>query len=235
MNRTAPVIRLKGVKKIYGKGEGAVNALNNVDFDIYKGEMVAIMGPSGSGKSTLLNILGLLDDSTEGLYNLNGVNINEISMSGKALLRNSTFGFVVQDFALIEKYTVAQNIEIPLVYVKKKLSKKDKNERINKVLSKLHIEEKNHELVCNLSGGQRQRVAIARAIINNPEIILADEPTGALDSVTTNEIMNLLKELNNEGKTVIIITHDKDVADKCNKIVNIKDGRLCINYRKRIL
>jgi len=220
------IIQLKGIKKVYGKGDSAVNALNSVNIDIGKGEMLAIMGPSGSGKSTLLNIIGLLDDATAGIYVLNNTTVNKMSLSDKALLRNSTFGFVVQDFALIEKYTVEQNVEIPFAYLKEKTSKREKNERLRNVLVKLGIEDKRYELACDLSGGQRQRVAIARAIINNPEIILADEPTGALDSVTANEIINVLKELNKSGKTVIVITHDKDIATNCNKVINIKDGMM---------
>ena len=224
MNKSEPIIQLKDVKKIYGKGNSAINALRNVNININKGEMLAIMGPSGSGKSTLLNIIGLLDDATEGSYSLNSNSIDMISSKDKAFLRNKKFGFVVQDFALIEEYTVEQNVEIPFAYLKEKFSKREKNERIKNVLKKLGIEEKRYELVRNLSGGQRQRVAIARAIVNNPEIILADEPTGALDSTTANEIINVLKELNNNGKTVIVITHDKDIAANCNKIISIKDG-----------
>ncbi|WP_017414128.1 ABC transporter ATP-binding protein [Clostridium tunisiense] len=226
MVKGTPIIELSNIKKVYGQGNSAVNALREIDISIEKGEMLSIMGPSGSGKSSLLNIIGLLDDATDGSYKLQGNLISTLSSSDKAELRNTTFGFVVQDFALIEKYTVLQNIEIPFVYLKSKITKKEKNERIHNVLKLLGIEEKKYELAHNLSGGQRQRVSIARAIINNPEIILADEPTGALDSITANEIINILKELNNTGKTVIIITHDKDVASHCNRTINIKDGKV---------
>lgn len=226
MVKGTPIIELSNIKKVYGQGNSAVNALREIDISIEKGEMLSIMGPSGSGKSSLLNIIGLLDDATDGSYKLHGNLISTLSSSDKAELRNTTFGFVVQDFALIEKYTVLQNVEIPFVYLKSKITKKEKNERIHNVLKLLGIEEKKYELAHNLSGGQRQRVSIARAIINNPEIILADEPTGALDSITANEIINILKELNNTGKTVIIITHDKDVASHCNRTINIKDGKV---------
>lgn len=226
MVKGTPIIELSNIKKVYGQGNSAVNALREIDISIEKGEMLSIMGPSGSGKSSLLNIIGLLDDATDGSYKLQGNLISTLSSSDKAELRNTTFGFVVQDFALIEKYTVLQNVEIPFVYLKSKINKKEKNERIHNVLKLLGIEEKKYELAHNLSGGQRQRVSIARAIINNPEIILADEPTGALDSITANEIINILKELNNTGKTVIIITHDKDVASHCNRTINIKDGKV---------
>ncbi len=224
MKESSSIIELNNIKKIYGNGNSAVNALRNVNISINKGEMLAIMGPSGSGKSTLLNIIGLLDDVTDGDYKLLGNSVNGISLKSKAFLRNMRLGFVVQDFALVEKYTVEQNIEIPFTYLKKRISKKEKSERIEKVLKKLGIDSKRYELVCNLSGGQRQRVSIARAIINEPEIILADEPTGSLDSKTAKEIMNVLKELNSRGKTVVIITHDKNVAESCNRIINIKDG-----------
>lgn len=226
MKESTPIIELNNVEKVYGKGNSAVNALRQVNITIGKGEMLAIMGPSGSGKSTLLNILGLLDNLTDGEYKLLGESVNTISSKDKALLRNMRLGFVVQDFALVEKYTVEQNVEIPFTYLKKRISKKDRSERIEAVLKKLGIESKQHELVCNLSGGQRQRVSIARAIINEPEVILADEPTGALDSKTAKEIMNVLKELNSRGKTVVIITHDKNVAESCNRVINIKDGAI---------
>lgn len=221
-----PIIQLKNIKKVYGVGNSAVEALRNLNVEINKGEMLAIMGPSGSGKSTLLNIIGLLDEATDGDYVLDGEKVSKISSSKKALLRNSTFGFVVQDFALVEKYTVEQNIEIPFAYSKEKISKKVRTKKSEEVLTMLGIEDKRHELACNLSGGQRQRVAIARAIINNPEIILADEPTGALDSVTANDIISILKDLNRSGKTVIIITHDKEIAESCKRVVNIKDGQI---------
>lgn len=224
MNISNSIIQLKNIKKTYGKGNGTVNALKNVNLNIRKGEMLAIMGSSGSGKSTLLNIIGLLDDATKGGYELFGNSVKKMSSKDKALYRNMKLGFIVQDFALIEKYTVEQNVEIPFTYLKKRISKKEKRKIVTESLESLGIEEKRFELAYNLSGGQRQRVAIARAIVNKPEIILADEPTGALDSETTKEIMNILKELNNNGKTVIIITHDKDVAEKCDRIVNIKDG-----------
>lgn len=184
------------------------------------------MGPSGSGKSSLLNIIGLLDTATDGNYELDGVSIDSLSSKDKAALRNSKFGFIVQDFALVEKYTVKQNIEIPFSYSKHKTSKAEKNKLVLNVLTRLGIADKINELAYNLSGGQRQRVAIARALINNPEIILADEPTGALDSKNAKEIINILKELNKQGKTILVITHDKNIAASCNNIIGIKDGVL---------
>lgn len=219
-------IKLESIGRVYGEGKAAVKALDNVDLEIEKGEMIAIMGTSGSGKSTLLNILGLLDSSTVGEYFIDGSNINHLSEKQKALYRNEIFGFVVQDFALIEKYKVIDNIKIPFSYTKKRLSKKEINERIHNVTKKIGISEKLQEPAYNLSGGQRQRVAIARAIVNNPQIILADEPTGALDSETTKDIMNLFKQLNRDGKTIVIITHDEEVARYCDYTIKLKDGEL---------
>lgn len=220
------IIKLRNITKVYGEGNSSVYALREINLDIEKEEMIAIMGPSGSGKSTLLNIIGLLDDASKGNYIFMGNNVQNMSIKEKALLRNQKLGFVVQDFALVEKYTVKQNVEIPFAYRKDKLSKKEQEKRIRQTLHRFGIEEKMFELVYNLSGGQRQRVAIARAVINDADIILADEPTGALDSATAEEIINIFKELNGKGKTIIMVTHDKDIADNCNRIINIKDGQI---------
>src|SRR5690606_30754981 len=188
------IIKLRNITKVYGEGNSSVYALREINLDIEKEEMIAIMGPSGSGKSTLLNIIGLLDDASKGNYIFMGNNVQNMSIKEKALLRNQKLGFVVQDFALVEKYTVKQNVEIPFAYRKDKLSKKEQEKRIRQTLHRFGIEEKMFELVYNLSGGQRQRVAIARAVINDADIILADEPTGALDSATAEEIINIFKE-----------------------------------------
>lgn len=220
------IIKLRNITKVYGEGNSSVYALRQINLDIEKEEMIAIMGPSGSGKSTLLNIIGLLDDASKGNYIFMGNNVQNMSIKEKALLRNQKLGFVVQDFALVEKYTVKQNVEIPFAYRKDKLSKKEQEKRIRQTLHRFGIEEKMFELVYNLSGGQRQRVAIARAVINDADIILADEPTGALDSATAEEMINIFKELNGKGKTIIMVTHDKDIADNCNRIINIKDGQI---------
>jgi len=219
-------IKLKNISKVYGEGKTAVKALNNIDLEIKKGEMIAIMGTSGSGKSTLLNILGLLDISTTGEYFINGININSLPEKEKAFYRNEIFGFVVQDFALIEKYKAIDNIKIPFSYTRRKIDKKEITKRIHMVTKKMGIIEKLQEPAYNLSGGQRQRVAIARAIVNDPQIILADEPTGALDSENTKDIMNLFKKLNEEGKTIVIITHDEEVARYCDYTIKLKDGEL---------
>ena len=201
-------IQLKNISKIYGKGSTTVTALKNISLDIYDGEMLAIMGPSGSGKSTLVNIVGLLDHPTEGYYYLNGIDISRASHKQLAHLRNEFLGFVVQDFALIEEYTVEKNIMLPLLYARK-----------------------NHKQALKqkarfLSGGQRQRVAIARALANNPSIILADEPTGALDQKTGTEVLQLFRKMNHEGKTVIIVTHDISIASHCDRCLTIVDGQI---------
>lgn len=220
------MIELKDVNKIYGKNNTKVEALKNINLEIKKGELVAIVGTSGSGKSTLLNILGCLDSATEGDYYFQGRSITEYKQKELALLRNQKFGFVMQDFALIPDYTVYQNVEIPLIYGKVK----KKRELIEQILNKLGIYDKKDVLVTKLSGGQKQRVAIARALVNSPEIILADEPTGALDSSNGQMVMDILKKINKMGKIVIIVTHDMNIAKQCNKIYEISDGKIkCIN------
>lgn len=220
------VISINNLHKKYGQGSNKVEALKGVNLQIAKGEMIAIIGASGSGKSTLLNILGTLDSPTDGTYKLNNIDLSKLSNKQKANLRNETIGFVVQDFALIEKYTVRQNVELPLTYNKKRISKSERNKTISDILDKLGIENKVDTLVYNLSGGQRQRVAIGRALINKPDIILADEPTGALDSKTTIEIMEILKNLNQQGHTIIVVTHNPKVAEYCNTIYSMSDGLL---------
>lgn len=217
-------IQLNQVSKIYNKNTDAkVEALNHVDLSIEKGELVAIVGKSGSGKSTLLHILGLLDNPTQGSYCLDGFDISTIEMNDLAHIRNEKLGFVLQEFGLILNKTVYDNIAIPL-YFSRAVKRKQMPEMIRKVLKEVGLEEKEKSIVAELSGGQKQRVAIARAIVNNPEIILADEPTGALDQNTSKEIMDLLLELNRNNKTVIIITHDRMIAERCERRIEISDG-----------
>ena len=216
------IIELNNICKTYGEDE-PVYALDHVSLQIERGESVAIMGTSGSGKSTLLNILGILDVATEGEYHLLGKNIAEYSMKEKAKLRNEKFGFVVQDFALISHYSALKNVMLPLEYTK--LSKKEKIERAMKLMERLGIVHRAKAVPAKLSGGQKQRVAIARALVNHADILLCDEPTGALDSKTTEDIMALLMELNREGKTLVIVTHDEKVAKYCKKQYVMNDGK----------
>lgn len=218
------LIEFRNIKKVYGQGDAKVEALKGINLSIEKGEMIAIMGASGSGKSTLLNILGFLDKPTDGSYSLDGQPVDKLGDRILARNRNKFIGFVVQNFALIEDYTVFQNIKVPLDYTK--ISRKEKKQRIMSLLEKMNISDKKDKLPKELSGGQNQRVAIARALVNNPEIILADEPTGALDRKTGEEVINIFKEFNKEGKTVIIITHDEKVANMCKRTIKIEDGEL---------
>ena len=215
------MIKLDNISKTFRDGDAQVHALQNISFEVQKGELVAIIGKSGSGKSTLLNILGLLDKQSDGDYYIDGKKASSMAEHEKAKLRNSRIGFVMQDFALVEKYTVKQNINIPLIYTDKPVNK---DKAINDVLKSVGLSDKINTPAYRLSGGQKQRAAIARAVVNDPQIILADEPTGALDSTTADEIMQIFGRLNMSGKTVIIVTHDKDIAARCKRIIEIADG-----------
>lgn len=218
------LIELNDIKKIYNKGKKKVDALKNLSVKIAEGELVAIMGTSGSGKTTLLNILGFLDTPSNGSYIFKGEKVDTLNNKTLARYRNEQLGFVVQNFALINDFTAYENIMIPLDYSGKKVS--NKREKIKILLEKLNISEKIDSQIKELSGGQCQRVAIARALVNNPSLILADEPTGALDSKTGDEVMGILKDLNKEGKTVIIVTHDINIANQCNRVIKIIDGEI---------
>ncbi|ARJ20473.1 ABC transporter ATP-binding protein [Bacillus sp. ISL-8] len=219
------MIELNNISKVYNKSKSnEVKVLQNIDLKIEKSSMLAIMGPSGSGKSTLLNILGCLDIPSTGTYKLYDQELQSLNRRKLATIRNEHFGFVVQDFALIEDYTVMKNVEIPILYSKDKTNKK---ERVLSMLDMLDMKEKLSEYAYNLSGGQRQRVAIARALINNPDIILADEPTGALDQRTGQQVLDIFKKIHQEQKkTILIVTHDDRVAKQCDGIINIVDGKV---------
>lgn len=220
------LIEIKNLKKYYNKGKNSeVQALNGIDLSIDQGDFCSIIGVSGSGKSTLLHIIGCIDKQTEGTYKLNGIEISKKSEKERAKFRNSTFGFVLQDFGLIEDETVYQNVCIPLLFSNKK--NKNINRVIESILLDLDILELKNKKVSQLSGGQRQRVAIARAIVNDPEIILADEPTGALDTRNTEIIMKIFSKLNKSGKTIVMVTHNIDITKLTNKNFTIKDGIIC--------
>lgn len=216
------IIEIKDLKKIFNKGqESEVRALNGVNLKINSGDLCSIVGASGSGKSTLLHIIGCIDKLSSGRYLLEGEDISNKSDSQLAKLRNKKFGFVLQEFGLIEDETVYQNIYTPLLFGKSN-SKPEKE--IENLMKELQIEQLKNKKVKKLSGGQRQRVAIARALVNDPDIILADEPTGALDSITSKKILNIFLELHKKGKTVIIVTHNQEIADKTDKCFTMKDG-----------
>lgn len=217
------MVKIKDIHKTYNRGKSnEFHALKGVSIDINEGEMVAIIGKSGAGKSTLMHIIGCIDNFDEGEYSLNGIDVSGLPERKRAMVRNSEVGIVLQDFALIENYSVIENVMVPLCFSKKQKSLK--KQKSYSVLKQVGIEELANKPVNKLSGGQKQRVAIARALVNNPKLILADEPTGALDVKTSDEIIGVFSELNKQGKTVVIITHDKDVADRCQRIVEIEDG-----------
>ena len=218
------LIALKGISKSYQASHGAppYQVLKDANLSIDKGEMVAIKGSSGAGKSTLLHIIGCLDKPTSGSYLLNGQNVSQLSLSKLAEIRNASFGFVMQHFALIEEDSALQNVATPLLFAKTRKSQMDA--RAMEQLRNVGMEQMENKRIATLSGGEKQRVAIARAMVNNPEIILADEPTGALDRANTEKIVQLFQQLNEKGKTIIIVTHDDFVAQFCRRIVTIADG-----------
>ena len=215
------IVKLRGINKTYDNGT-PLHVLKGIDLDIEKGEMVSIMGASGSGKSTLLNILGILDTYDSGDYYLDGQLIKELSESRAAELRNRMIGFVFQSFNLITFKNALENVALPLYY--QGLSRKKRNILAMEYLDKVGLKDWAEHMPNEMSGGQKQRVAIARALITNPQVILADEPTGALDSVTTVEVMELLREVNKTGMSMIIVTHEKSVAEATNRIIHVKDG-----------
>lgn len=217
-----PVIEVRGVKKFYPLGREGVWALRGVSFTVSAGEMIAIMGPSGSGKSTLMHILGCLDTPTEGEYILAGKAVAKLGDRELARLRNQEVGFVFQTFHLLPRYTALENVALPLVYAG--VPRRERHRRAAAILEAVGLGDRLHHRPNELSGGQRQRVAIARALVNNPTLLLADEPTGNLDSQTSQEIMSLFQELHQKGHTIIIVTHEPDIAAYCERLILLKDG-----------
>lgn len=218
------IIRIEEVYKIYQIGNQVVRALNGVSTSINSNEYVALMGPSGSGKSTLMNVLGCLDVPTKGDYFLNGANVSHLIDDQLAEIRNKEIGFVFQTFNLLPRYSTLDNVALPLVY--SGIPKKRRNERAAEVLELVGLADRMNHKPNELSGGQRQRVAVARALVNNPSIILADEPTGNLDSKTSYEIMNLFNEIHAKNNTVILVTHEEDIAKYAHRIIRMRDGKI---------
>lgn len=218
------MIKIVDLEKIYDMGTVRVNALNKVNLTIEKGEFVSIVGASGSGKSTLMNILGCLDKPTSGEYYLDGIKTDLMVGDQLASIRNSKIGFVFQSFNLIPRVTAFHNVELPMIYGK--VSGQERKKRAKEALEKVGLAERMDHNPNELSGGQKQRVAIARSLVNKPAIILADEPTGNLDSKSTDEIMDIFKSLNDEGVTVIIVTHEAEIADRTKRIITFRDGKI---------
>ena len=216
------LIELKGINKTYKNGEQELRVLKDIDLEVEKGDFVAIMGPSGSGKSTLMNVIGLLDRPTSGEYFLEGQEVGNLSEKKLARVRNEQIGFVFQQFFLLSKLNAFQNVELPLIYAGVHPAKR--KEIAEQYLEKVELGSRMHHLPSELSGGQKQRVAIARALVNRPAIVLADEPTGALDTKTGEQIMDLLTKLNQEGKTIIMVTHEPEIAAFANRRIVIRDG-----------
>jgi putative ABC transport system ATP-binding protein len=222
----SPVIRIRDIRKTYTMGDQVVRALDGVDVDIYEGEFVAIMGPSGSGKSTLMHIIGCLDVPTSGSYQIDGIEVSDMDEIEQAKIRNQKIGFVFQGFNLLARTTALENVELPMVYG----HRKDRTERAIWALEQVGLGDRLDHRPNELSGGQQQRVAIARAIATEPKLILADEPTGNLSSVQSEEIMGIFQKQNDTGSTIVMVTHEPEIARHCKRIVQIKDGRKVGDY-----
>lgn len=216
------IIHLDDIRKNYYLGKQTIEVLKGISFDIFKNEYVALMGPSGSGKSTLMNILGCLDTATAGTYILNGKDVSRTSDNELAVVRNNEIGFVFQQFNLLPRLTAAENVALPLVYAG--VPKKQRMEKAMEVLRKVDLTDRSHHKPNEMSGGQNQRVAIARALVNDPSIILADEPTGNLDSKTSYEIMDIFSKIHDSGNTVILVTHEEDISHYAHRIIRLRDG-----------
>lgn len=224
MDKNNALIDLRAITKTYVLGEQVVHALKEVNLQIFKQEYVALMGPSGSGKSTLMNIIGCLDTPSSGIYLLNNKQVSAMSDSELSKVRNDEIGFVFQTFNLLGRLSAQENVALPLVYAG--IPAKERMERAAIVLEKVGLKDRMHHKPNELSGGQRQRVAVARALINNPSLLLADEPTGNLDTKTSHEIMDLFREIHDQGNTIVLVTHEEDIAQNAKKIIRLRDGKI---------
>ncbi|MCK5817206.1 MAG: ABC transporter ATP-binding protein [Candidatus Marinimicrobia bacterium] len=233
------LLKLRNIHRVYQIGDIEVRALNGVDVDVERNEYVSIMGPSGSGKSTLMNIIGCLDTPTNGSYDLDGTSIHQEIKDGLgiasddqlAVIRNEKIGFVFQTFNLLPRMTALHNVELPLIYAG--VPRLERLERAKAVLESVQLADRMYHKPNELSGGQRQRVAVARALVNNPSIILADEPTGNLDSKTGHDIMNLISNLHERGNTIILVTHEHDIAERASRVINMLDGKIHLDNKKK--
>jgi putative ABC transport system ATP-binding protein len=226
------MLKVENLRKSFFTEEIETIALNGVSFEVKEGEFVAVMGPSGCGKSTLLNILGLLDNPTGGTYSLLGQEVGGLKEKDRTMFRKGNIGFVFQSFNLIDELSVSENVELPLIYMGVKSS--ERKERVAKILDKMNISHRSEHFPQQLSGGQQQRVAIARALVSNPKLILADEPTGNLDSKNGQDVMNLLKELNQEGTTIIMVTHSQHDASFATRTICLFDGKIVTDVKNRL-
>ncbi len=225
-----PIVAMQGVTKTYDAGELAVQALRGVDLTIEAGEMLAVIGPSGSGKSTLMHVIGLLDTPTTGAYRLDGFEVSELTPFQLALVRNRRIGFVFQTFNLLPRASLLRNVELPLVYAG--VGSAERRERARETLEQVGLGDRVRHRPSELSGGQRQRAAVARALVNRPSLLLADEPTGNLDTRTGEEILGLFDQIHGRGETVVIVTHDPRIAERCSRVVSIVDGVVVEDVRK---
>jgi len=225
-----PIITTRGLTKVYGENGNAVHALRGIDLDVERGEFVALVGPSGSGKSTLMAILGCLDTPSAGTYALDGEQVQDLSGPELAAIRNEKVGFVFQQYNLLPKASISRNVELPMLYAG--VGRKERRQRAQELLEKVGLGDRSNALPAQLSGGQRQRVAIARALANRPALLLADEPTGALDTKTGEEVLALFRELHAQGNTVVLVTHDPGIAARAERRVELRDGLLLRDWKE---